>query len=346
MLAHPCVRFVLPFCIHIPDGMYDAIVDKQRYQIGVVFLTNKETPYTPMTSGGRWEIHHDAFGRTGNTELSVVFSTPMENPELGVLTKPVSEISIEDNQILDQWRLTEEGFILTAVKVSNRLLEVYRDQDANNAGEPSFHIFPITEYDISNVRFCLLDQDYKEVFQGGLRPYFKSSLALSGRAHEVIQNVKNFLLSDAPIPIWRILLRHAQNWLWRADYRLVPVEMNTAFEIVSDEMLTRYVGLMSYQKDISRLNFLDKLILIQRLSNDYRKISGKPPLVWAPSDNRNGWDGFLSVQGRQEIAAWYQHCYLLRNEAVHKGLVVKKTYAETAILVTEAAIEFLRNLGK
>jgi hypothetical protein len=342
MYVHPCVSFVLPFCLHIPDDYYDILFEDELYCVKTTFIVKSKTAHSPMTSAGPWELGHDTFGRMGNTKLNIFFIRKIDLPNLSFLTKP--DFTEKDLKNYNIWRDREEEYINIALKVCNRILEVYRDQD-KRLDEPSFHIFPVTSADISDARFYLLDGEFERIFQGGIRPYPKGMMGISGRSPEVIQIIKEMLRRNTQVPFWRVLIRNAQNWLWREDYRLVPVEMNTAFEFAINETLNKYVKMYLYAHKPT--TFLDKLILLQLFINDYRSTTGNQPIEWAPQSNQGGWRSLPSVSGRQEVVNWYLNCYLLRNKVIQEGYNnVTRIEAEQALNSTQSAINFILQLGQ
>ncbi|MDO9531678.1 MAG: hypothetical protein Q7O12_06055 [Deltaproteobacteria bacterium] len=342
MYVHPCVTFILPFCLHIPDDYYDILHEDDLYRAKTTFIVKSETAHSPMTSAGPWGLGHDTFGRMGNTKLNIIFINKIELPNLSFFTKP--DFTEKDLIKYNIWRDKEEDYINIALKVCNRILEVYRDQD-KRLDEPSFHIFPVTLADISDARFYLLDEEFKRIFYGGIRPYPKGMMGISGRTPEVIKIIKEMLVSNTQVPFWRVLIRNAQNYLWRENYRLVPVEMNTAFEFVINETLNKYIIMYLYKQKPT--TFLDKLILLQFFINDYRSIMGNKPIEWAPQSNQGGWRSLPSVSGRQEVVNWYLNCYLLRNKVIHEGYNnVTRVEAEQALNSTESAITFIFELAK
>ena len=327
MCAYPVVSYVLPYCIHVPEGRYFIRFKGGQYYLKNIFLEGGKRPDGSVISGPAVEIFNDVFGRAGNTKFTIYFL----------------DINITNNQIP---LLEEMHYLRIALEVGNRFLSVCRDQDVNSSGITSFHIIPVTVNDVTMKEIGLADENFNMI------PNTCSIMPLPGevavgpevvqRSQEVIDNIVYMLESDITIPIWRILIRSAQNHLWRAEYRIVPIEVNTAFEGVINHELHHYLQLTGVTKYIYESNLLSRIEMLQKYSNKYRVNKGKQPLEWV-----NTKDGWKKLSGVNEIIDWYNKCYILRNRIIHESVVnISGLEAKESLDSAIKAINFIKGLSR
>jgi hypothetical protein len=125
----------------------------------------------------------------------------------------------------------------------------------------------------------------------------------------VIANIEALLTSGDVIPIQRELISSAQNHLWRGVYRLVPVEVNTAFESFVPEMITKIDPTVNI---VPLRDLYSKILKLQEVLSTALSATGTASWFSAPS---GGWRTLTD----QKLAAWYSDCYLLRNRVIHEG---------------------------
>jgi hypothetical protein len=325
--AHPVVSYVLPYCIHVPEGRYFIRFNRGQYYLKNIFLEGGKRPDGSVISGPAVEIFNDVFGRAGSSKFTIYFL----------------DINITNKQIPLQEVM---HYLKVALEVGNRFLSVCRDQDVNSSGIPSFHIIPVTVNDVTMKEIGLADENFNEI------PKTNSIMPLPGevavgpeavqRSKEVMDSIVYMLENDISIPVWRILIRSAQNHLWRAEYRIVPVEANTAFEGVIIHELHHYLQLAGLCKNIYESNLLSRIEMLQKYSNKVRINKGKEPIEWV-----NTKDGWKKLSGVNEIIDWYNKCYLLRNRIIHESVVnISGLEAKESLNSTIKAINFIKGLSR
>ena len=143
----------------------------------------------------------------------------------------------------------ESLFIDVALMSVNRMLEVYRDQDRNNLNEKSFHIIPLVKSDLYGFRMVAVDERFNKIEGFVIRKPFYHSVGFSSavdRKPDIISAISKLLKDGTVLPIYRDLLNSAINHIWRGQYRLVPVEANTALESFTTHGLYRLYGTLCF----------------------------------------------------------------------------------------------------
>ncbi|MHC1781460.1 MAG: hypothetical protein AB9891_01635 [Anaerolineaceae bacterium] len=218
------------------------------------------------------------------------------------------------------------------------MLEVYRDFDINSIGERSFHVIPLVKSDIYDIRLSVLDEELNPIEGIVIRWPFFQSMGFSSaveRKPEVISEIRSLLRDGTSLPIYRELLISAQNNIWRGQYRLVPVEANSAFE----SFVPKIIFLLD--KTVNRTELKDlysKLLKLEEVLSIALRSSSNSEVAWftLPAD---GWKTLI----QSELLNWYSDCYLLRNKVIHEGYnKVTNDEAKKSYTATISAINYIQ----
>lgn len=299
MKIKPGIEFIAPFRIYLPEDFFEVKLGERVSFVKPMALPPVQVNKGAQVCGKNIEISHDIFGYAGRTKFAIIID---EDIDIGSETWK--------NDFVDN----ESLFIDVALRSVNRMLEVYRDQDRNNLNEKSFHIIPLVKSDLYDFRIVTVDERFNEIEGFVIR---KPSFLRVGygaavdRTPDIISAISKMLKDGTVLPVYRDLLNSAINYIWRGQYRLVPVEANTALE--------------SFIPDI--IHFLDPSIDRSELTNLYKKLlrledvlsialyrSNKNTISWftKPPD---GWKTLI----HHELKKWYEDCYCLRNKVIHEG---------------------------
>lgn len=316
------VQFVAPYRIYVPDQFFTVKTDSGSVRV-------KAVPFPPIQSAGSTQVHgsnveiiHDIFGFGGRTQFFVVLDQTVDLTDIAWKKK-----------ICDQ----DHATVAAALRAVNRVLEVYRDQDINRIGVRSFHALPLVRGDLSDISLVVvndaLDQvpDFSITWPGFRTMGFGESVV---RDVNIASNIETHLKENIAVPIHRELMSSAQNYLWRGQYRLVPVEVNTAFETFSLSALLR-IDPHNALPDTS--DVYTKLTSLQTAISVVAQHNGQPPVVWFDS-SIPGWKGLLNP----ELLQWHADCYALRNKVIHRGYnSVQKSEAKASIDATIGAMKYI-----
>jgi hypothetical protein len=322
MNYHPAVTFVAPYRVYVPDEFFCA-------SVGGFSVRIKAAPLPPIASDAALQVHgqnveiaHDIFGFAGRTQFHVV---------LGEV------VNTSDPSWKQHMCSRDQEFVEYALQAVNRLLAVYRDQDVNRIGVPSFHVIELVRGDISNISLVVVDDDLNQVddFAITLPGYrtmgFGEAVA---RESSVINAIRTYLINATEIPVERELLTSARNHLYRRQLRLVPVEANTAFESYAFSALQRAsptTTLPDSSDVFTRLRELESVFSSASISKTIPFARWFDPTI-------QGWKGLLST----ELKQWHSDCYELRNKVIHRGYnAVTPVEADAAIKHTQAAIAMI-----
>lgn len=249
--------------------------------------------------GTNIEISHDIFGYAGRTKFTIIID---------------EEIDIGSEKWQNDFVDNESLFIDVGLMSANRMLEVYRDQDRNNLDEKSFHIIPLVKNDLYDFRIVAVDQRLNEIKGFVIRKPAFHRVGLGAtveRKPEIISSIMKLLKDGTSLPVYRELLNSAINYVWRGQYRLVPVEANTALE----SFIPDIIHLLDPSVDRSALtNLYKKLLKIEDVLSVALTRSNQNTISWftKPPD---GWKTLAQC----EMKKWYDDCYCLRNKVIHEG---------------------------
>jgi hypothetical protein len=315
-MIKPGVEFIAPFRVYVPEEFFEVQLEGKTFLVKPVPLPPATLSEGVQVHGKDIEISHDIFGYAGRTKFSVV-------------------IDLEIDISCTNWKNTfcdnEALYIKMSLSSVNRFLEVYRDQDKNGLGEKSFHIIPLVKSDLYNFRLVAIDEQFNEVedFAIMMPAFHRMGFGTAvQREPEITNNIKMLLKSGNSIPIYKDLLYSALNYIWRGQYRLAPVEANTAFENFLPEIIYR-IDQNFNRSEI--LNLYDKLIRLQGILSLKLINSGYSSVAWF-TNPPTGW----KTLHQQELKTWYDDCYLLRNKVIHEGY--NGVSKEDAVKAYEGAI--------
>lgn len=293
----PRISFIIPFRVYMPENFYEVKIDNRQFAVKPQALPPIRTDQGMQVHSANIEFSHDIFGYAGRTLFYVLLDQQID-------------ISTEEGK--RDFAEKDKVFIRDAVIAVNRFLEVYRDQDKNNLGEKSFHIIPIVTADISDISIVPVKDDQSEE-QGiciripSLRPMGFGDA--TQRSAEVINGIIELLRDGTKIPIHREILFSSMNTIWRGQYRLSPVESNTAFEAFVSE-ITLFLESSTLQPE----NLFDKLVLLESVLNQKLISKSLSAFSWfAPQ--KKGWKSLLDPI----LLDWKNKCYELRGKVIHEG---------------------------
>lgn len=316
MSIKPGVEFTSPFRIYLPEEFFEVKIDNETTLVKPIALPPIHTQGTQV-HGKNIEISHDIFGYAGRTRFVVVVDKNVNN-----------NAHNWKKNFLEQ----ESNYVDLALKSVNRMLEIYRDQDRNNLNEKSFHIIRIVKTDIYDIRIFAVDENIKQIDNFVVtRPSFHRvgfNDAVK-RNPEIIKEIKMFLKEGTPLPIYRELLNSALNYIWRGQYRLVPVEANTAFEsFIPGAILL----LDKKEKRSKEKTLLNKLLKLEDILYSALGDSKQNAISWFDRPLM-GWKSIT----HSAFLKWYNDCYKLRNKVIHVGY--KDVTKKEAIKSYEASWE-------
>ena len=298
-MIKPGIEFIAPFRIYLPEEFYEIALENKVHLVKPSALPPVKIDEGTQVHGKNIEISHDIFGYAGRTKFSIIID---------------EEVDIESGSWKQDFADNESTFIDEAVVAVNRMLDVYRDQDRNNLNEKSFHVIPLVKSDLYDFRLVAVDKLFNEINGFVIR---KPSFHRVGfgeaveRKPEVISAISKLLKDGTPIPVYRELLNSALNYIWRGQYRLVPVEANTALESFIPEII----------------HLLDPSVNRSELTNLYKKLLKLEDVLSVSLDRKkqgtiswftkppNGWKTLV----QHELKNWYDNCYCLRNKVIHEG---------------------------
>ncbi len=298
MTIKPGIEFIAPFRIYLPEDFFEVTLEGRILLVKPIALPPIQVART-QAHGKNIEVSHDIFGYAGRTQFAVVID---------------EEIDIKS----DNWKtdLADNEFriIDLALMSANRMLEVYRDQDRNNLDEKSFHVMPLVKTDIYDIRLFALDENLNEIEGFVVREPSFHRVGFGPaveRKPEIVAEIRKLLKDGSSLPIYRELMNSALNYIWRGQYRLVPVEANTAFESFIPEI----IHLLDPSINRSKLkDALPKLLKLEDILSVVLSNSNKNTVSWFTKPPK-GWKTLT----QNEFQKWYDDCYCLRNKVIHEG---------------------------
>ncbi|OYE05792.1 hypothetical protein [Nostoc sp. 'Peltigera membranacea cyanobiont' 232] len=298
-MIKPRVEFIAPFRVYVSEEFFEVKLESKIFIVQSVPVPPAILSEGIQVHGKNIEISHDIFGYAGRTKFSVVID---------------EDIDISCTNWKNAFCDNEALYIQMSLSCVNRFLEVYRDQDKNRLGDKSFHVIPLVKSDLYNFRLVAIDEQFNEVGDFAIiRPAFHRTgfgTAVEREA-EIINNIQVMLRNETSIPIYRDLINSARNYIWRGQYRLAPVEANTAFESFLPEIISHLDQNFNRSE---RLDLYNKLKRLQGILSSQLINSGYSSVVWF-NNPPNGWQ----TLHQQELKTWYDDCYLLRNKVIHEG---------------------------
>jgi hypothetical protein len=298
MAIKPGIEFIAPFRIYLPEDFFEVTLGEKVHLVKPIALPPIYVTGT-QAHGKNIEVSHDIFGYAGRTQFSVVID---------------EEIDIDAANWKNNFVDNESKFLNLALISVNRMLEVYRDQDRNNLDEKSFHVMPLVITDLYDIRLCALNEKLNEIDNLVIRrpSFHRVGLGTAvERKPEVVSEIRKILKDGFSLPIYRELMNSALNYIWRGQYRLVPVEANTALESFIPEiihLLDPSVNRSELKDAYLKLLKLENILSIALSNSNQSTVSWftKPP------------DGWKSL-AQNEFQKWHDDCYCLRKKVIHEG---------------------------
>jgi hypothetical protein len=319
MMIKPGIEFTAPFRIYLPEDFFEVALGEKVSLVKPSAVPPVQTNGGIRVHGKDIEISHDIFGYAGRTKFAIILDEKIDTSS-------------------ERWKKhfadSESLFIDIALMSANRLLEVYRDQDSNNLDEKSFHIMPLVKSDLCDFRIVAVDERLNEIEGFVIRkPAFHrvGFGAAVQRKPAIISAIRKLLKDGTPLPVYRELLNSAMNYIWRGQYRLVPVEANTALE----SFIPDIIHLLDPSVDRSELtNLYKKLLKLEDILSAAINRSNENAISWftKPPD---GWKTLVQC----ELKEWYDDCYCLRNKVIHEGF--NNVSRQDAIKAYEASLSVI-----
>ena len=315
MTIKPGIEFIAPFRIYLPEDFFEVTLEGRISLVKPIALPPIHVAGT-QAHEKNIEVSHDIFGYAGRTKFSVVLD---------------EEIDVDSDNWKKNFLDNESKFIDFALLSVNRILEVYRDQDRNNLDEKSFHVIQLVKTDIYDIRLVAIDEKLNEIEGFVVRkPSFHrvGFGAAVERKPEIIAEIRKLLKDGSSLPIYRELMNSALNYIWRGQYRLVPVEANTAFESFIPEI----IHLLDPHANRSELkNLYTKLLRLEDILSTALSNSIMNTVSWftKPPDG-------LKTLAQSEFQKWHDDCYRIRNKVIHEGY--NKVTRQEAIKAYEASL--------
>ncbi len=308
----------------MPENFYEVRIGNKQIQIRTQATPPITTGQGLQAHGPNIEFSHDIFGYAGRTLFYVILDQQ-------------NDISTEEAK--GDFAKKDKMFIQDAVIAVNRFLEVYRDQDIDNLGQKSFHIVPIVTADISDIRIVPVKDDQSEEQGICIRIARLGSIGFgpaTQRSTAVINGFTELLREGTKIPIYRELLSSSMNAIYRGQYRLSPIESNTAFESLVAE-----ITLLLEPQTLPESLF-DKLVLLESALN--HKLTSKSLAVvsWF-TPQKNGWRSLLNPI----LIDWKEKCYELRGKVIHEGYSqVTLNEAKDSYAASLGAIKYIQGIAQ
>jgi len=323
MNYYPAISFVAPYRIYIPDRFFKVKLESFSAQVKAVPLPTTSHSNASQAHGANVEIIHDIFGFAGRTQ----FYTLLDSQPIDIYQQNWEiNLSEKDHFMVD-----------LSLQAVNRLLAVYRDRDINQIGIKSFHVIELVRGDLSNIELVVVDEelnqmsDFAVIWPGYRTMGFGQSIT---RTQSVILEFEDYLNSNTSIPIERELISSAQNHLWRGQYRLSPVEANTAFEAFALSALQK-IDPTTTIPDTSEM--ITKLEALYSALATIAKNNSKLFPNWFSGQ---GWKGLINP----ELKQWHFNCYILRNKIIHRGY--NSVQMDEAKLAVESVINAMNFIEK
>ena len=237
------------------------------------------------------EVRYDRLGTVSHTAVQILFPTLVENED-----DLVNQAHRVLNRLLDVYRVTTgEFYVDTLPKAELRTLEVHTVTDQGAMSPVATHI-----------------------------ERFGHALSIA-RSAPIPPEALAFFADGAELPMHRVLFLNARREQILENYRLSVVEAETAFEVMVDEVVSRYYRTRGHT-NVEITNQL-KAGLQNLLKGHIPRCCGQP---------------FVDTEVHN---AWNTDLYMLRNSVVHDGASVKAEQAAKALDAGNKALEWLSANG-
>ena len=199
--------------------------------------------------------------------------------------------------------------------IINRVLEVYRF----TTGEFYVNTIPRDELGDWEVRDVADDGTVSDEISHHFT-FGGPSLSIA-RHMPISDEARNILSSGTEVPIYRIMYLNAKREELLENFRLAVVEAETAFEVLVDEVVSRYYR----GQGASTVEVENKLEAgLTNLVKDHIPICCDAPFV-----------------GTDVHKLWIEDLYTVRNRVIHDGASITADQAEKAVEAGGEALEWL-----
>lgn len=306
------IRFDLPFCVHLNDGIWNVRIDESVYRVqtwkrwrdspesSTEDTVAEQRRYFSQSTVTTGEIGGDPSSATKMSGVDVEMRADRHGryrfSRCAVELRHPTEPSGEDiDEVLDE-----------ALRIVNRLVDVFR-YSTNRAYLP-----PLQRDDIDFAEIIIPDSG---------RGFFHSNLhgvgaALINEPAWVHEKVRELLAKGAGVPLHAELLLTARRMLAEGSYRQAVVEAVTSLDVLIDELLDE--ALRREMIDADRYDESSNMVLSDRMKAPVREAVGKSPV-----EDDDIWRDWIAANK-------------VRREAVHGGRTVTK---EEAFAVVRAVAQ-------
>jgi hypothetical protein len=319
------VRFDLPYCLYLQDGIYVVDVDGAPIQIDTQKMwRNSQDPSEDDTVSEQTTYFNEGSlisGLVGGEETAALVGTNMEfaGDRTGYfrftrlvvgLTYPADTPPEEKNDRL----------LALAVGAANALIDIYR-YVSGRAYIPRLRFTDIrfmeTQHPISG------ELEYVGLFGQGLR------IAVVNDGQDVHHEVRRMAESGEGIPIHADLLLAAMRAVWENDHRLAVIEAVSALEVFVDGQLFSSLvqsGEMT-EEEFDQFIRDEGQVLSDRMKKPIRRIG-----LRSPADKQDLWGTWLAANR-------------LRRNVVHAGYQVSEDEAKSVLRAIQLVLQEMGDEG-
>lgn len=240
------IGLLTPYCIDIPDGNYEVLVDNSGRQLVVQIIIKKiEQSYETVAESA-------VIYKKANFHSSAFVYIPARAP---------SSIHEDREKVWQAIESDYERYRSIALKAVNRMIKIYR----HLTGE--FMVKPIVGH--HNFSFTLLynrnppDNDVSD-FTGISKPIVTTDTILPTEVvmpDEEISELRSKLLADWEVSLTDELLLNAYDFLDQRNYKLAVIEAEIGFEIaITQFLLNEYTSDSAKVKKLESINSFTTLV--------------------------------------------------------------------------------------
>ena len=320
------VSLTIPYAIHLPNDNYEIEIvhssqtsfRKHIVQVIIESRWRELDPRRTVVLGKRYEKHADRQGAYRYTYAWVYIPVGSSKPNI----HHSYEITWE------RIRPQAQFFSQIALTAINKLLEVYRYCSKECHIVPLVGHKALADFDVAFL-FNELPADWAESrFRTVTFPMFSLqhlTSAVDPVPDEVINTIRNLLLSQSNVPAHDKLLLNAYDLLDQTNYRLAVIEAETAFETaIQHFVFESYNGRKEETARLRKINQFTNLLrnaLFQSLVVSRNKTFEK---------------------GTNPFDEWHKKVWDIRNHLVH-GIQPTISYSKalTAITTVEKTLKYL-----
>lgn len=309
------IKFKLPFCLYLQDGMYSVRVPELGTDDPVLIELSKfrrekeKIDYVTFWRAelvGRAELWNDRNGVFRRSSAIIIF--------------PLSIIPDDFDNVELRGRGDTELLIESTVKALNRLISIYRFV----TGDTYIPILQATDiYNTFEFGRCIFSSD-GSMSRHSRQAGFDNRLTNTRPDYDntTEQEIRNLLAKSDPIPLFEEFMMNARSLLDERNWRASAIEIQTAFEIfVASHVRNYYTGRRTPKTALDKIM---KCGFMNLLTTHLNRATGK-----------------TFTRGQPHYDQWLNDTYLLRNKVVHEGYIPSQQEAYNAVIAVEQTLEYL-----